>query len=281
MLAVFINPLAGKGRPLKAWETIRPLLEQEGIPFVAHHLDLPSDLDGYDGILIVGGDGTINHILNHFPDTRLPIGVIPAGSGNDLATSLFSGKSLREQYQNAVHGTVRPVDAGICNGKIFLNGVGIGFDGEVALDIHKVKWLTGKTKYMSVVLRKIFGYREKRMRMEWEGRVLERDTFMVSVANGYRYGGGFKVAPLADWQDGKLDVVIIDKVSVLQRIRYLPVIERGEHLDLSFVDASHARAITVSSSSILHAHLDGELMSSDSFDIRVLPSRFLFRYDRI
>ena len=280
MLAVFINPLAGQGRPIKAWHAVRPLLEQDGIPYVAHHLDLPADLHGITGLLIIGGDGTINHVLNRYPDTRLPIGIIPAGSGNDLATSLFSGKSLHGQYRNAVHGTPRPVDAGICNGKIFLNGVGIGFDGEVALDIHKVKWLTGKMKYMSVVLRKIFGYRERRMRIEWEGRVLERDTFMVSVANGYRYGGGFKVAPLADWQDGLLDVVIIDKVSVLQRLRYLPVIERGEHLDLPFVDASHAQRISVSSTTILHAHLDGELMSSDAFDIRVLPSRFLFRYDR-
>jgi YegS/Rv2252/BmrU family lipid kinase len=281
LLAVFINPLAGKGRPIKIWERVRLLLDQDGIAYQAHHLDLPATLDGHSGILIIGGDGTINHVLNRYPDLRIPIGIIPAGSGNDLASSLFPGTDIVDQYRNAVHGTPRPTDAGICNGKIFLNGVGIGFDGEVALDIHKVKWLTGKMKYMSVVLRKIFTYKERRMRLEWEGKVMERDIFMVSVANGYRYGGGFKVAPLADWQDGLLDVVIIDKVSVLQRIRYLPVIERGMHLNLSFVKASLAKSIRISSSAVMHAHLDGELMSSDTFTISVLPAKFLFRYDKI
>ena len=72
---------------------------------------------------------------------------------------------------------------------------------------------------------------------------------------------------------------IIDKVTVLQRIRYLPVIERGKHLDLSFVDASLARSIRVSSSTVLHAHLDGELMSARRFEIDVPPARFLFRYE--
>ena len=277
MLAVFINPLAGRGRPVRVWEAVKPMLERDGIAYKAYHLDLPPGLDDHSGILIIGGDGTVHHVLNRYADTRLPIGIIPAGSGNDLASTLFPGRELGDHYRNAVRGTLRAVDAGVCNGRIFLNGVGIGFDGEVALDIHRVKWLTGKMKYMSVVLRRIFSYREKRMRLEWEGRTLERDIFMVSVANGYRYGGGFHVAPLADWHDGWLDVVIIDKVSVLQRLRYLPVIERGKHLDLSFVDASLARSIRISSRSLLHAHLDGELMSASVFEISVLPSRFIFR----
>jgi diacylglycerol kinase (ATP) len=279
LIAVFINPLAGRGKSLRVWEQIEPMLMRDGISYAAHQLEYPESLSGFTGVLVIGGDGTLNHLVNRYPGLHLPIGIIPAGSGNDLASSLFSGTDLGANYRNALSGTPRLVDAGTCNGKVFLNGVGIGFDGEVALDIPKVRWWKGKAKYLSVVLRKIITYREKVMRIEWEGRVWERRTFMVSVANGYRYGGGFRVAPLADWQDGQLDVVIIGSVPIWKRFRYLPVIEKGKHLDLPFVDFSHAREISISSSHLLHAHMDGERMSSDRFDIRMVPGKFLFRYD--
>jgi diacylglycerol kinase family enzyme len=99
---------------------------------------------------------------------------------------------------------------------------------------------------------------------------------MISVANASRYGGGFHVAPNAKVNDGLLDLCLIGKISPLKRIKYLPVIEKGQHLSLSFVQYLQLNKVTITSSSKIHAHLDGEYIYSDIFEINCLPERFRF-----
>ena len=99
---------------------------------------------------------------------------------------------------------------------------------------------------------------------------------MISVANGIRYGGGFQVAPKAILTDGLLDINIVGRISPIRRMKYLPVIEKGEHLDLDFIKYRQTERIIIHSPFKLHAHLDGEYFQADRFDIDVLPKRFSF-----
>jgi YegS/Rv2252/BmrU family lipid kinase len=254
------------------------MLDRDEKKYRSFQLELPKDLDDFTGILIIGGDGTVNHLMNHFGDIEIPIGIIPAGSGNDLAQGFLPSNDLDSQYRSALNGTLHKVDAGICNGRIFLNGMGMGFDGEVALEIPKVKWLNGHLKYLIVVIKKIFTYREKIMRMEWDGHIRDQETFMVFLANGPRTGGGFKIAPSAKCDDGKFDMIIVRRISIMQRLRFLPVIEKGKHIGLPFIDFSHAQQISITSAEMLNAQLDGELMQSKRFDVRIMPGKYMFRY---
>jgi diacylglycerol kinase (ATP) len=101
---------------------------------------------------------------------------------------------------------------------------------------------------------------------------------MISVANARRYGGGFHVAPVALLDDGLLDISIVGKISPLKRLRYLPVIEKGRHLDLPFIRYQHSEKIRIRTSIEIHAHADGEYFSSKDFQIEILPGRFSFLY---
>jgi diacylglycerol kinase family enzyme len=121
-------------------------------------------------------------------------------------------------------------------------------------------------------------YTEKKCTVKSAEDLISQDCFMISVANGKRYGGGFCVAPRAEITDGMLDVGIVGKISALKRMKYLPVIEKGAHLELPFVRYYKTREVEISCGSVLPAHLDGEYISADKFHIRCLPKRFLFCY---
>lgn len=101
---------------------------------------------------------------------------------------------------------------------------------------------------------------------------------MISIANGKRYGGGFYVAPNALLNDSLLDINIVGRISPLKRIKYLPVIEKGEHLNFDFITYRQANKVIIDSSTKLHAHVDGEYLQSNYFDIEILPKRFSFLY---
>lgn len=272
------NPLAGHGQPMKILPSIEDFIKGKGWTYHLCTIDLPISLDPYTDVLLLGGDGTVNHFINAFPDCLLPIGLIPAGSGNDLAAGLKLPPDLPHQLAMATSGQSRSIDAGRCNDRLFINGVGIGFDGEAAKMVRSVRWLRGHLKYLYVVLRKILTYRESIMHI-LNGDVLVRlqPTLMVSIANGYRYGGGFKVAPLADLTDGLFDLVMVDPLSVLQRFYHLPRIEKGRHLHLPFVHFQHTTKVTIIGTDRLTAQLDGEIMEEHRFEMELLPGRFWFR----
>ena len=99
---------------------------------------------------------------------------------------------------------------------------------------------------------------------------------MISVANGKRYGGGFNVAPRASITDGELDLNIVGKVAPLKRIKLLPVIEKGEHLELPLVQYLQAGRVVIETANPVHAHLDGEYITDKRFEIECIPKKFLF-----
>jgi diacylglycerol kinase (ATP) len=271
------HPKAGKGRALWLFQEIREKLREKSLPFDDRGADWPSDLLGYRAAWIIGGDGTLNHFINCYPDAGIPIALFKGGSGNDFAWKLYGERTMAEYLDLAIAGRDHPVDAGICNGRYFLNGVGIGFDGEVVRAMGGKKILSaGHISYLLTVLRKIFTYRETSMRIITGGNEKSGRFFMVSVANGSRYGGGFLVAPQASLTDGALDLVIIRQIGPLSRLRYLPEVQKGRHLGRDFADYSLVKHIVVESEQSLPAHLDGEWMEARRLEIEILPGKFRF-----
>jgi YegS/Rv2252/BmrU family lipid kinase len=177
----------------------------------------------------------------------------------------------------ALCGTARQVDAGICNGKYFINGVGIGFDGEIVKSIHKEKaFLHGHLAYYAAVLRKVFSYVESEIEVKTNDLAWKLQTFMLTVANGSRYGGGFLVAPNAKVDDSLLDVVLIPRITILQRLKLLPGAGEGKHMHITL--HTTAQSVAVRAERKLSAHFDGEEMESENFEINILPGKFLLRY---
>jgi YegS/Rv2252/BmrU family lipid kinase len=279
-IALFVNPLAGKGRALHWQGRVQEFLASHGIAYDLIGLNYPANLIGFTDVIILGGDGTINRVLNHFPDIRLPVGVIPGGSGNDLAMQLNGSLDIQHCLETAVFGRTQWLDAGICNGRIFMNCLGVGFDGEVANEINRVRWFSGALKYYITVIRKIFRYRSIVMNALWDGGRYQARALTVMAANSQYTGGGFRVAPGADMSDGKLDMVVIGEISALQRLFYLPRIRKGNHIGLPFVQAARFTNMEIETGRPLQAHVDGELMLSSTYRIKILPGKFQCRVDR-
>ena len=107
---------------------------------------------------------------------------------------------------------------------------------------------------------------------------MEGERLLISVMNGHRAGGGFHIAHSSAIDDGLLDVVIVDKLNPLLRLRWLPVIEKGKHLELPFIKHFRTKRLIITSEELMETHLDGEYYSAKRLEIELLPAKYLFRY---
>lgn len=277
-IAIVCNPLAGVGKAVILAQQIASELSKRQ---VSHELIIdnwPVAFTNFTDVWICGGDGTLNFFINHYPAIQLPLVIFKGGTGNDFHWLLYGTQTLEEQLQVALQATPKPIDIGKCNERYFINGAGIGFEGEVARALTGKKKLPGKTSFFITILKKIFGYRCKEYTIQSAEYNSIGKKLLIDISNGRRAGGGFHIAPEARADDGFFDVVIAGPLTVLQRLLYLPVIEKGKHLPLKVITHFHTQTIHIESSSPLQYHLDGEYDTDAEIEIEMLPARLLFRY---
>lgn len=277
-LAILVNPLSGKGKAIKTGQWLVKQLTQRNIKHELFTINWPKNMDRFTEAWVVGGDGTVNYFLNQYKNISFPLAIFKGGTGNDFAWKLYGDISLAQQLELVLTATAKWVDAASCNDQLYVNSLGIGFDGEVLKSIGTIRWMGGHLGYLWVVLRKIFTFKEFHFTIRSGDNVFTEKYLLVIVNNSSRTGGGFMVAPGASVNDGLLDMVLCKPLSVFKRLRYLPVIEKGKHLQLSFIHYSCPTQVSVECEKELLAQLDGELIKAKIFDIRVLPGRLLVKY---
>lgn len=277
-VAILENPRAGKGKSaaLSAW--LLNELQERQIPATIYQDKWPSSLKSFSDVWLIGGDGTINYFINQYPDCDQALAIFKSGTGNDFAWKLYGDKTNAEQLEQVLQATPRYVDAGRFNDHLFINCLGLGFDGEIVRYMRSIRMLGGKLGYLLAVVRKVFGFREKQFTIQagaaqWQGFFL-----LVMVVNSSRAGGGFFVAPEASVEDGRLDMVLCDPLPLFKRLRYLPVIQKGEHLHLPFVTHRQGTSFHISCSETVDIQADGDLYTEKELMIEVLPGKFRFRY---
>ena len=277
-IALVVNPTAENEKALRVANLITRQLDTRQHRYSLFINAWPASLDGFTEAWIAGGDGTMNWFINQYPNISIPMALFGGGSGNDFHWMLYGNISVEVQVEKVLQSFPVAVDAGRCNNKLFLNGVGIGFDGAIVKDLLGRKKLAGKGSYLLSILKNIIGYHEKHCNIQLPEETISQHCFMISIANARRYGGGFMVAPKALLSDGLLDINIVGKIPPLKRIKYLPVIEKGEHLELPFIQYMQAKHLTITCDEKLHRHIDGEYLFEDRFEISILPGRFSFLY---
>jgi diacylglycerol kinase (ATP) len=280
-----INPIAGNGFAM----TIVPKLEEM---IKKHNVDAEivftersghaAELSemymrrGFRYIIGVGGDGTLNEIarpLVNKPDVT--IGIIPAGTGNDFIQILgFPGRFGDNDWDTFFKCNAIAMDAGNVNGKMFLNGMGLGFDAQVAAENYtepgKVK-KGGKNKYIWHIVKTLLFFREKRMTVITGNGKHETDCFINTIAIGRRFAGGFFLTPKAIANDGLLDVCMIKKLSLFERFSILLKVPEGKHTTDKRVNYYQTPGITLEFSEVVPFHVDGELYFSKNFDVSIVP----------
>lgn len=283
MILIIGNPTSGGKRAYSIFEKLAAYLKKEKLPFSPYLTTKSKDYEGmrqaYNSctpelVVSCGGDGTANDVINalymHLNTT--PVLILPAGSGNDFSKQIYGAVSPEKLFHHCKSRHYRYADIGKCNDFYFLNGIGIGFDGSVARQTHSNanKWLPTTLKYYLAIFRNIFQYREFEFNSNRFNGI--RKAFMLAVANGACYGGGFRIAPGAVPDDGLLDVVEIGPLQPMKRPFYIPVVQKGNHLRLGFVNHLQCTDIEVSSTdgSIIPAHADGEIFEDTRFEMAVL-----------
>lgn len=278
-ILIICNPVSGQGRAVRIMNEFIDYLSVLSANFVAYETQMENDVEGIqhvidvskpDVISIIGGDGTIQNVINALKDFDKPVQILPGGTGNDLAYSFVGGKNYRKSFDTIFSLNTKTLDMGRCNGELFINGLGIGFDGEIVKRTQKksIFLLPPNWKYHLAVIRGVFGYKEFEAKFDSEQKYPSKHL-MISVANGIMYGGGFKVAPEAKPDDNLLDVIAISNVPPIKRMFNLPKVKNGKHMDLPYITSHQTDKITISCPEIVPAHLDGEYFEAKVFEVEL------------
>jgi YegS/Rv2252/BmrU family lipid kinase len=225
-------------------------------------------------VVAVGGDGTVHEVAAACVGRELVMGVLPVGSGNDYVKALGIGTDLGRALEVLVGGSVRAVDAGEVNGTRFNNGLGIGFDAEVAAGVVEAPVSLGGTgRYMWSVGRLLLGFRCHEATLKLDGaEVVEARTILITAALGTTYGSRFRLAPEAKLDDGLFDVVWSEELKRAEVLRLVPAALGGTILQHPKVHLARAREVGVELGEEVPAHVDGEpLEPTREFRARVLP----------
>lgn len=277
-ICLLVNPLTFEKKGKKLVPQIRHELQQRAIPFHIHVNQWPERLEGYSDVWIVGGDGTLNFVLNKYHKIHQPIVLFKGGTGNDFHRQLYGKISLSRQIEKVLTSPPGNIDVGKCNGQYYLNSAGFGFDGEVLKSIKTIRSVGGHLGYLWIVLKKVFTFRELYFEIKTEKADFSGKFLLVAVNNSVSTGGGFNVTPKASPEDGLLDLMLCKPLPVIKRLAYLPKIEKGKHLHLPFITYSQERYVNIKTNGKIVAQLDGELISGSEFQLEVLPGYIRFRF---
>lgn len=285
MIFAICNPTAGNGRAEKIGRQIEAILKERKIPFQmemthsrAHGTQLAKEAReaGMDTVLAIGGDGTAYEVARGLFHSQTALGIIPAGTGNDFVKTIGVPRDPLAALDHILSHPPRPTDVGIFNERMFLNEIGAGFDVMVLDYANKAKqYCRGLLPYLCGVLQTLFRFRAFPLRYTLEdGKTVNQDAFVIGVANGGVIGGGIAIAPDARADDGLLDVVIVDNI----KKRHLPArlvgLMKGKIL--TFPETHFARVQSLSFSSPgMRLNADGEIVSVDSVEARILPGALL------
>jgi diacylglycerol kinase (ATP) len=280
-----INPIAGNGFA----KTLVPKLEE----MIKKH-DIAADLvftersghaallseeylnKGFRFIIAVGGDGTINEIARPLINRKdVTVGIVPAGTGNDFIQILgFPDRFADSDWNTFFKCSIIAMDAGNVNGMIFLNGMGLGFDAQVAAENYtepgKVK-KGGKYKYIWHIVKTLLFFREKRMTVLNGSERQETDCFINTISIGRRFAGGFLLTPKAIANDGLLDVCMIKRLSLFERFGILLKVPEGKHTSDKRVNYYQTPGINLEFPESVPFHVDGELNFANKFEVSIMP----------
>jgi YegS/Rv2252/BmrU family lipid kinase len=263
---LIINQFAGHGNGAKAVEIIIPYLQNNGCqvefsftqqPGHATELASTASSAGFDLVVAVGGDGTVNEVAQGLIGTNTVMGIIPMGSGNGLARELGISMNMRKSANSLLKGSTLLLDICLLNNQRFLCTSGIGFDALIADQMSKAS-SRGFLKYVQLVIRESIVYKPLNTRMKIDGLLIEKPTFLITFANASQFGNNAFIAPGASMTDGLIDVVIVRKFKKIWMPVFAVALFTKLVPRLPFVECFKARQIDLEMAGTPVFHFDGE-----------------------
>ena len=232
-----------------------------------------------DALIVVGGDGMVNLGVNLVAGTGVPLGLIPAGTGNDMARSLGipheNQAAALDVLIEALDHPARVIDAGLVTDaagetRWFGCMLSAGFDSIVNERANRMQHPKGASRYTLAMLLELVTLKPIQYKITHDGETFESGGMMMSVGNGVSLGGGMKVTPTAELDDGLLDILVVGPLTRIQFLRIFPKVFAGTHIEDPRVRIVKAKKIRIEADDVI-AYTDGERFAALPIDIEVRP----------
>ena len=289
-VVLIVNPVAGGGRAAHgAHAMLASLLDtgldtrvvvpgdREGTQRAAHE----AAASGAAAVIACGGDGTVHDVLQELAGTSTALGVVPAGSGDDAAAGLACGVGPQDapEIRRQLHeGDQRRVDLGRvvdASGRhaVFATVLCTGFDARVNARANTYPRLGGQ-RYTAAMLRELAVFRPIAYRVGSDSGMREREAMIVTIGNADRYGGGMRICPQADVEDGLLDVTMIDRISRPRLLSSFRLVYEGRHVALPFVHTERTAVVRIEAEGQV-GYADGERIGPLPLKVDCWPGALL------
>jgi diacylglycerol kinase (ATP) len=283
------NPASGHGAAIRAAQLAIARLHRQGLEVVeivgddaedARYLVSAALEKGADAVMATGGDGVVSNALQVLAGTDIPLGIIPAGTGNDHAREFGIPAVPETAADVVVDGWTETVDLGLIRGgeggknwnKWFGTVAATGFDSLVTDRANRMRWPHGRLRYYLAMLAELSQLRLLPFRMVLDGaREIDADLTLVAFGNTRSYGGGMLICPHADHTDGLLDITMVHEASRTKLVRLFPTVIKGTHIDLDEVSTARATTVHVECPGI-NVYADGDYACPLPTEISAVPA---------
>ena len=287
MYHIILNPVAGKRKALKNLKRAEKIFNARGIDYQTHETCAIHDaeqiarlltLGGAEDIIVIGGDGTLHEVLNGIADpSKVRLGLIPSGTGNDFAEKAGIPASVEEALTLILNGEAKATDYLEVGGVRCMNVGGIGMDVDVLERCKKGK-LKGKLKYLFSLVQSLFAFKGLPVTIESDGETQKRDVLIAAACNGTQFGGGISICPTAETDDGLIDVVAVDCIGGKWKIiKAFMVLMKGKVLEFPLTTHFQCEKVRFLPDTPCAAQLDGEVYQDLDFTVSLCKGLRFYR----
>ncbi|MEK6680054.1 MAG: diacylglycerol kinase family protein [Nitrospirota bacterium] len=279
-MLIIANPAAGVNRASKIIPLVEEILKKKGIDYVLVITRCKGDetgiarkgiKNGFNMIAALGGDGTVNQVVNGIMGSGVTLGIIPAGTGSDLVKTLNIPVKVEDAVDVLLNGKEHLIDIGEIKGKTwgesryFINIAGIGIDAVTVKELEYAKTIfKGKPAYFYALFRALKKYRGLTLKIKMKDINISVLAYLTAIANGRFFGGGFKITPDADTADGLFDICIVEKVGIIKTLLNLAKVIKGTHTKIREVRMFRSDKVIISSDCLMPVEIDGEIGEEDT-----------------
>ena len=295
-----INPKAGNGHCLKIWKRVEQQLKFQCVSYLAFFTEYPGHANSLTSqialknpeqkiIIAVGGDGTMHEVVNGaVKDNNITLGFIPGGSGNDFSRGFqIPGDPVEalEVILRLAKQEGQPIDIGKISmddskEHYFINNMGAGFDATISYEVNHSgmkailnKLSLGRLVYVYFLIKKLFTYKTSTIDLSIDGeKHIFEQTWFVTVSNQPYYGGGMKIAPVAEPDDGLFDITVVQQLSRWKLLLVFISVFWGKHIHFNEVKTFTGRDVSIDSPTALFVHADGEHIGITPLNIKLQAS---------
>lgn len=283
-----VNPAAGKGRTLELIPEIKAYCEGNNIDYhievtkyPGHATEISREYSEAQPMRIysVGGDGTLNEVLNGMAGSQSSLAAVPSGSGNDFIRSIIGENIPKDLIRSSLEGTQRLIDYARFNDRYFINIASAGFDAEVVYQSNRFKklpFITGRMAYILGIFSSVLACKNYRMEINVDGRAISGKSLLVAVGNGNYYGGGMLALPEAGIDDGLYDICHVEAMNRLKILFLFPKYMKGRHGTIKGVHFYRGKKVEITVDSPIPMNLDGEIILERKAVFEIFPKGLRF-----